>query len=83
MKWKRIEYLKKTYFDCVLFFLEKGRIISYDEVFIFFKTKESLEKYQISYIIFDNLKIIDFHFFKENNYFFYKILYDLVKKKMN
>lgn len=35
MKWKRVNYLKKYYDDYVILFLEKGKIVSYDEVFFF------------------------------------------------
>lgn len=80
MKWKRIEYLEKYYYDCIILFLEKSKLISYDEIFIFFKTKEELEKHQISYIIFDNLKIICFTVYKESQYFLYKNLFYLLKK---
>ena len=80
MKWKRIEYLEKYYYDCIILFLEKSKLISYDEIFIFFKTKEELEKHQISYIIIENLKIIHFTFYKENQYFLYKNLFYLLKK---
>lgn len=80
MKWKRIEYLEKYYYDCIILFLEKSKLISYDEIFIFFKTKEELEKHQISYIIIENLKIIHFTFYKENKYFLYKNLFYLLKK---
>ena len=80
MKWKRIEYLEKYYYDTVILFLEKNKLISYDEIFIFFKTKEELEKHQISYIIIENLKIIHFTFYKENQYFLYKNLFYLLKK---
>ena len=81
MKWKRIEYLEKYYYDSVILFLEKNKLISYDEIFYFFKTKEELEKHQISYIIIENLKIIYFTFYKENQYFFYKNLFYLLKKE--
>ena len=80
MKWKRIKYLEKYCYDCVILFLEKNEWISYDEIFIFFKTKEELEKHQISYIIIENLKIIHFTFYKENKYFLYKNLFYLLKK---
>ena len=80
MKWKRIEYLEKYYYDSVILFLEKNKLISYDKIFYFFNTKEELEKYQISYIIIENLKIIHFTFYKENQYFLYKNLFYLLKK---
>ena len=80
MKRKRIEYLEKYYYDCVILFLEKNKLISYDKIFYFFNTKEELEKHQISYIIIENLKIIHFTFYKENQYFLYKILFYLLKK---
>ena len=80
MKWKRIEYLEKYYYDSVILFLEKNKLISYDEIFYFFNTKEELEKHQISYIIIENLKIIYFTFYKENQYFLYKNLFFLLKK---
>ena len=80
MKWKRIEYLEKYYYDSVILFLEKNKLISYDEIFNFFNTKEKLEKHQISYIIIENLKIIHFTFYKENQYFLYKNLFYLLKK---
>ena len=80
MKWKRIEYLEKYYYDSVILFLEKNKLISYDKIFSFFKTKEELEKHQISYIIIENLKIIHFTFYKENQYFLYKNLFYLLKK---
>ena len=80
MKWKRIEYLEKYYYDSVILFLEKNKLISYDEIFNFFNTKEELEKHQISYIIIENLKIIHFTFYKENKYFLYKNLFYLLKK---
>ena len=80
MKWKRIEYLEKYYYDSVILFLEKNKLISYDKIFSFFKTKEELEKHQISYIIIENLKIIHFTFYKENKYFLYKNLFYLLKK---
>ena len=80
MKWKRIEYLEKYYYDSVILFLEKNKLISYDEIFYFFKTEEVLDKHQISYIIIENLKIIHFTFYKENQYFLYKILFYLLKK---
>ena len=80
MKWKRIEYLEKFYYDCVILFLEKNKLISYDKIFYFFNTKEKLEKHQISYIIIENLKIIHFTFYKESQYFLYKNLFYLLKK---
>ena len=80
MKWKRIEYLEKYYYDSVILFLEKNKLISYDEIFYFFNTKEELEKHQISYIIIENLKIIHFTFYKESQYFLYKNLFYLLKK---
>ena len=80
MKWKRIEYLEKYYYDSVILFLEKNKLISYDEIFNFFNTKEELEKHQISYIIIENLKIIHFTFYKESQYFLYKNLFYLLKK---
>ena len=80
MKWKRIEYLEKYYYDSVILFLEKNKLISYDKIFYFFNTKEELEKHQISYIIIENLKIIHFTFYKENQYFLYKNLFYLLKK---
>ncbi len=81
MKWKRIKYLEKYCYDCVILFLEKNEWISYDEIFYFFNTKEELEKHQISYIIIENLKIIHFTFYKENIYFLYKNLFSLLKKE--
>ena len=39
MKWKRIEYLEKYYYDSVILFLEKNKLISYDKIFYFFNTK--------------------------------------------
>ena len=46
MKWKRIKYLEKYCYDCVILFLEKNEWISYDEIFYFFNTKEELEKHK-------------------------------------
>ena len=80
MERKRIEYLEKYYYDSVILFLEKNKLISYDEIFCFFNTKEELEKHQISYIIIENLKIIHFTFYKESQYFLYKNLFYLLKK---
>ena len=51
------------------FFLEKGKIVSYDEVFCYFKTKEELEERKISYMVVDNMTIVKECFFKENNYY--------------
>ena len=53
----------------MIFFLEKGKIVSYDEVFCYFKTIEELEERKISYMIVDNMTIVKECFFKENNYY--------------
>ena len=84
MKWKRVNYLMKYYDDYVILFLEKGKIVSYDEVFSFFKTKEELEERKISYMVVDNMTIVKECFFKENNYYLYQLLFSIyLLKKVN
>lgn len=78
---KRYNFLKKFYNDCLIIFIKNNKLISYDDLFLVFKSKEELECRNISYIIFDNLKIIDYCFFKENNYFFYKLLINVLNNK--
>ena len=78
MKWKRVNYLKKYYDDYVILFLEKGTIVSYDEVFSFFKTKEELEEKKIAYILVNNMCIIKKSYFQENNFYLYQDLFCIV-----
>lgn len=78
MKWKRVNYLKKYYDDYVILFLEKGKIVSYDEVFSFFKTKEELDEKKIAYILVDSMCIITKSYFQENSFYLYQILFCIV-----
>ena len=83
MKWKRVNHLKKYYDDYVILFLEKGKIVSYDEVFCYFKTKEELDEKKIAYILVDNMCIITKSYFQENNFYLYQVLFCVVIRLRN
>lgn len=72
-------YLKFHYKDYVIIFLKKDKLISFDEIYAFFKNTENLKKNKISYIIFDNLKIIEKYYIPNSLNYFYEILIALLK----
>ena len=71
---KSLSYLKMMYPDCLVFYLKNNILVSNDVLFQFFSIEE-LKDYSISYVVFDGLKIIDFHFYSHNSYFLYSIIF--------
>ena len=71
---KSLSYLKMMYPDCLVFYLKKNILVSDDVLFQFFSIEE-LKDYSISYVVFDGLKMIDFHFYSHNCYFLYTIIF--------
>ena len=70
---KSLSYLKMLYPDCLVIYLKKNILVSDDVLFQFFLIEE-LKDYSISYVVFDGLKMIDFHFYSHNCYFLYSAI---------
>lgn len=70
---KSLSYLKMMYPDCLVIYLKKNILVSDDVLFQFFSIEE-LKDYSISYVVFDELKMIDFHFYSHNCYFLYSAI---------
>lgn len=75
---KKYYFFKKIYPDVLLIMLDKNHYVSYeldDIIFCFFQNDlAKLKAHAISFVVLDNLDIVESYYFSDNFYYHYALL---------